>query len=296
MKRFFSIIIAIGIMILLIVGCGQKAEDKPKTEDKPATESTENKSSDEATKDKDTFVVGMEAAYAPFNWTQIDDSNGAVQIDGLKEYAGGYDVEIAKIIAEKLGKKLVIKKMEWSGLPLSILSGKIDAVIAGMSPSDERREQMDFTNHYYTSDLIVVVKKGGPYENVTSIKDFKDAKITAMQGTIHYNVIGQLEGIQKLEPMDDFPAMRVALEAGKIDGYVSEVPEGKSASHANPNFTYQELTEGFEVKNREEVSIAVGVAKGSDLLEKINKILSEISEEQRTEIMNKAIVNQPAMN
>lgn len=290
MKRFFSIIIAIGIMTLLIVGCGQKAEDKPKTDEKPGTESTDT------TKDKDTFVVGMEAAYAPFNWTQIDDSNGAVQLDGLKEYAGGYDVEIAKIIAEKLGKKLVIKKMEWSGLPLSILSGKIDAVIAGMSPSNERREQMDFTDHYYTSDLVVVVKKGGPYENVTSIKDFKDAKITAMQGTIHYNVIGQLEGIQKLEPMDDFPAMRVALEAGKIDGYISEVPEAKSASHANPNFTYSELTEGFTVSDPEEVSIAVAVAKGSDLVEKINKILSEISEEQRTEIMNEAIKNQPAMN
>lgn len=294
MKKIIKILLAMSIITLMIVGCGQKTEKETKTDTTETTEKAETTETDETS--DDTFVVGMEAGYAPFNWTQVDDSNGAVLMDGLKEYAGGYDVEIAKIIAKELGKELVIKKMEWDGLPLSILSGKIDAVIAGMSPSDTRREQMDFTNHYYTSDLVIVVKKGGPYENVTSINDFTDAKITAMQNTIHYNVIDQVKGIQKMEPMADFPAMRVALEAGKIDGYISEVPEAKSASEANPNFTYQELTDGFVVDDPEQVSIAVGVAKGSDLVEKINEILAGISEEQRSEIMDNAIKNQPAMN
>ena len=89
---------------------------------------------------KDTFIVGMEAGYAPFNWTQMDDSNGGVKIDGNAEYAGGYDVEIAKKIAEGLGKELVIVKTEWDGLVPALISGKIDAIIAGMSPTAERKE------------------------------------------------------------------------------------------------------------------------------------------------------------
>ena len=71
-------------------------------------------------KKADTFTVGLEAGYAPFNWTQMDDSNGGVKIDGNAEYAGGYDVEIAKKIAEGLGKELVIVKTEWDGLSASI--------------------------------------------------------------------------------------------------------------------------------------------------------------------------------
>jgi putative lysine transport system substrate-binding protein len=124
-------------------------------------------------KDDNTFKVGMECGYAPFNWTQTDDSNGAVPIEGTGEYAGGYDVEIAKKIAEGLGKKLVIVKTEWNGLVPAVQSGTIDAIIAGMSPTADRKEKIDFTDNYYKSDLVMVVKKGGAYENATTIQDFK---------------------------------------------------------------------------------------------------------------------------
>ena len=179
---------------------------------------------------KDTFKVGLEAGYAPFNWTQMDDSNGGVKIDGNAEYAGGYDVEIAKKIAEGLGKELVIVKTEWDGLVPALTSGKIDAIIAGMSPTAERKETIDFSDNYYTSNLVMVVKKGGEYEDATSIQDFKGAKVTAQLNTFHYSVIDQIKGVDKQPAMDNFPAMRVALESGMIDGYVSERPEGISAS------------------------------------------------------------------
>lgn len=93
--------------------------------------------------------------------------------------------------------------------------------------------------------------------------------------------------------MDNFPAMRVALESGVIDGYVSERPEAVSASSANENFVMVEFTEGFET-SEEDTAIAVGLPKDSDLTEKINKILAGISEEEQTEIMDTAIKNQPA--
>ncbi|PKC51292.1 hypothetical protein RhiirA1_484070, partial [Rhizophagus irregularis] len=74
--------------------------------------------------------------YPPFNWTQKDDSNGAVKIEGSNEYAGGYDVEIAKRVADALGKELVIVKTDWDGLLPALDTKVIDAIIAGMSPTD----------------------------------------------------------------------------------------------------------------------------------------------------------------
>ena len=240
------------------------------------------------------FKVGLECGYAPFNWTQADDSNGAVPISGSNEFAGGYDVEIAKIIAKGLGRDLVIVKTAWDGLPPAVQSGSIDAIIAGMSPTADRKLTIDFSDNYYKSDLVMVVRKGSAYENATGIQDFSGAKITAQLNTFHYTVIEQIEGVKLQNPMDDFPAMRVALESGIIDGYVSEKPEGKSASAANPKFAMVEFAEGQGfVASDDDVAIAVGLKKGSPDIEKINQILAGISEEQRVTLMSDAIKNQP---
>ncbi|MFF2446350.1 transporter substrate-binding domain-containing protein [Neobacillus sp. NPDC058068] len=250
-------------------------------------------SGDKGGAEKETFTVGLEAGYAPFNWTQADDANGGVKIDGNAEYAGGYDVEIAKKIADGLGKKLVIVKTEWDGLVPALTSGKIDAIIAGMSPTAQRKETIDFTDNYYKSNLVMVVKKGGKFDGASSIQDFKGAKISAQLNTFHYSVIDQIKGVNKQPAMDNFPAMRVALESGVIDGYVSERPEGVSAQSANENYKMIEFNDGFKTSD-DDTAIAVGVAKDSKLTDKINKILSGISEDEQTSIMDAAIKNQPA--
>ncbi|MFJ5759535.1 transporter substrate-binding domain-containing protein [Neobacillus sp. NPDC093182] len=276
MKNKFKIVIVLLVSaILLLAGCGT------------------SKSSGSGSSEDNTFKVGLEAGYAPFNWTQNDDSNGGVKIDGSAEYAGGYDVEIAKKVAEGLGKELVIVKTEWDGLVPALTSGKIDAIIAGMSPTAERKETIDFSDNYYTSNLVMVVKKGSKYEDAASIQDFKGAKVTAQLNTFHYSVIDQIEGVDKKTAMDNFPAMRVALESGIIDGYVSERPEGVSASAANENYVMVEFEEGFKT-SADDTAIAVGLEKGSDVKDKINEILAGISEEERTSIMDTAIKNQPA--
>lgn len=276
MKRMLTLalcaVLALGLLITT-AGCGgEQQTDQPKQ-----------------------FKVGLECGYAPFNWTQADDSNGAVPISGSNQFAGGYDVEIAKIIAEGLGRELVIVKTAWDGLPPAVQSGSVDAIIAGMSPTAERKLTIDFSDPYYKSELVMVVKKGSPYENATSIQDFSGARITAQLNTFHYTVIDQIKGVQKQTAMDDFPAMRVALESGIIDGYVSERPEGVSASAANPNFVMVEFAEGQGfVASDDDVAVAVGLKKGNPDLEKINEILAGISEEQRIEMMDNAIKNQPA--
>lgn len=249
----------------------------------------------ESTNDKE-FRIGLECGYAPFNWTQVTDENGGVKIQGTKEFAGGYDVEIAKLVAEELGKELVIVKTEWDGLVPALESNKIDAIMAGMSPTAERKKTIDFTENYYHSDLVMVVKKGGAFEAATSIADFKGAKITAQLNTFHYSIIDQIEGVEKQTALSDFPTMRVSLESGIIDGYVSERPEGVSATAANKNFAMVEFAKGsgFEA-SEEDTAIAAGIKKGNtDLAEKINKILADITEEKRVEIMDTAIKNQPS--
>lgn len=269
MKKKVLLLIAMSFAaITLFTGCGSK-------------------------KESGTFKIGLECGYAPFNWTQADSSNGAVKIDGSSEYAGGYDIEIAKKIADGLGKKLVIVKTEWDGLVPALESGKIDAIIAGMSPTAKRKKTIDFSDSYYKSDLVMVVKKGGKYENATSLKDFSGAKITGQLNTFHYSVIDQIQGVNKQPAMDNFPAMRVALESGTIDGYVSEKPEGVSAQSANPNFKLVEFKEGFKTSD-DDTAVAVGLKKRSSLTAQINKILSGIPEDQRKAIMDAAIKNQPA--
>ncbi|MFJ7828124.1 transporter substrate-binding domain-containing protein [Psychrobacillus sp. NPDC096623] len=280
MKKRLIFLTIFASLVLFLAACG-------------ASDAKTSGSSSDSKEAVDTFTVGLEAGYAPFNWTQLDDSNGGVKIDGNAEYAGGYDVEIAKRLAEGLGKELVIVKTEWDGLVPSLQSGKIDAIIAGMSPTEERKQTIDFSENYYTSNFVMVVKKGGPFEGATSIQDFSGAKITGQLNTSHYGVIDQIKDVQKQPASDNFSAMRVALESGVIDGYVSERPEGISASSANKNFAMVEFKDGFKAAE-EDTAVAVGLKKGSNLTEEINKILAEISEEERQEIMDAAINNQPA--
>lgn len=282
MRKFVSLALCAMLVVGLLVsvtGCGSTDKDQAPA---PSNE----------------FKVGMECGYPPFNWTQSDNSNGAVPISGSKEFAGGYDVEIAKLLAEGMGKELVIVKTAWDGLSPAVQAGTIDAIIAGMSPTAERKQTIDFSDHYYRSDLVVVIQKGSKYEAATSLQELAGAKITAQLNTFHYTVIEQIPDVQKQTAMDDFPAMRVALESGIIDGYVSERPEGVSATTANPKFAMVEFAagKGFQASD-DDVAIAVGLKKGNpELVSSINKVLSGVSEDQRKAIMDQAIKNQPASN
>jgi putative lysine transport system substrate-binding protein len=239
--------------------------------------------------------VGMEAAYAPFNWTQKDDSNGAVKIDG-GGWAGGYDVQMAKLVAEDLGRELVVVKTSWDGLIPALQSGKIDMIVAGMTPTAERQEAIDFSESYYTSDIVIVVKKDSAWSAAKSLADFKDAKITAQISTIHYDqFLDQIPGVDKQTALVDFPTMILAVKSDKADGYISERPGALSAVASNPDLAFVSFEEGqgFDVEEAD-TSIAIGLKKGSDLLEGVNKALASIPEEKRQQLMEQAVEDQPA--
>lgn len=244
-----------------------------------------------------TFRVGLECNYAPFNWTQATESEFTVPIEGGGGYADGYDVQIAKYIAESLDKELVIVKTEWDGLPMGVNSGAFDAIIAGMSPTEERKVTLDFTDAYYTSELVVVVKKDSPYAAAKSLEDMSGATITGQLNTFHYSVIDQIPGVNKGVAMETFPAMIVALSSGAIDGYVAEQPGAVADTTANPDLTYVKFDEGKGfVASEDDVSIAVGLKKGSELLEDINGALATLDADTRLQMMMDATERQPLNN
>ncbi|MGN1097419.1 MAG: transporter substrate-binding domain-containing protein [Clostridia bacterium] len=283
--RLLTLVLCLAMLVTAFAACGGNDADPADAADAKVEENGNG-----------VFRVGLECGYAPFNWTQTTDANGGVPIKGTKEFAGGYDIEIAKRIAEGLGKELVVVKTEWDGLVPALLSGTIDAIIAGMSPTAERKETINFSDNYYKSDLVIVVRKDSPYVSAQSIQDFAGAKLTAQLNTFHYTVIDQIEGVNKQTAATDFPAMRVALQAGTIDGYVSERPDAVSAAAANPDITFVafEGDNGF-VTSDDDTAIAVGLRKeDTEMLEKINEILADIPEDERLEIMDTAIANQPA--
>ena len=109
--------------------------------------------------DSETFIVGLEADYAPFNWMSPKKGEHGVKISGQPGYADGYDVVMAKYIAERLGKRLVIKAIEWDGLITALQNGEIDAIIAGMSPTETRKQTVNFSDVYFRSEQVIVVKK-----------------------------------------------------------------------------------------------------------------------------------------
>ncbi|HEM3624471.1 TPA: ABC transporter substrate-binding protein/permease [Streptococcus suis] len=236
--------------------------------------------------------VGMEAAYAPFNWTQEDDSNGAVPIEGTNQFANGYDVQVAKKIAESMNKELLVVKTKWEGLVPALTSGKIDMIIAGMSPTEERKKEIAFSDSYYTSIPTLVVRSDSQYADATNLSDFAGAKITAQQGVYLYDLIDQIEGADKQTAMGDFSQIRQALEAGVIDAYVSERPEGRTAEAANKAFKMVELTDGFET-NAEDVTIAVGMRKDDTRITQVNEVLAAFSEADQIALMDNMIENQP---
>lgn len=242
----------------------------------------------------ETLRVGMECNYAPYNWTQTEPDENAIPLAG-GGYADGYDVRIAKRVADYLGMDLEIVKTEWDGLIMSVMSGAIDCIIAGMSPTQERMLTIDFTDSYYDSDLVIVVRKDGGYAEATSLEDFAGATIVGQLNTFHDTVIDQIPDVKHATPMDTFPTMIVAVKAGSVDGYISERPGAESAIATNPELTYVVFDEGkgFET-DPADTSIAVGVAKGSELTAKINEALATISKEERLEIMNEALAAQPS--
>lgn len=251
-----------------------------------------------AIQDRGYIVVGLECQYAPFNWT-VEASNAsdtAVQIDGSNNYCDGYDVQIASAIAAMLDVDLVVRAVEWDGLIPSLSeSGQIDMIIAGMSPTSERAQTVSFTNEYYHSTHVVVLRQDSSYVNATSILGFAGADVVGQMSTIYDDLIVQMTGATHVNPLGDVPTIVTGIKTGTYDATILELPVAIAICAANPELTYIEFEtgSGFEV-SYEDSAVAIAIRQSDvSLLARLNVILATISESQRESWMQAAIGRQP---
>ena len=249
----------------------------------------------QAAKHEPTLKIGMEANYPPYNWTQTTATHGAAPIDGSKQFANGYDVQIAKIIGRHLHRRVVVEKTQWDGLLPALTSGKIDLIIAGMSPTSDRRKVINFSQPYRKSTFVIIVNKASKFATAKGLNDFSGARLTAQQGTLHYDLIKQLRGAKRENAMTDFSAMRQSLQSGTIDGYVAEDIEYESYHRVNKNIVAINLSrmKGFKVAESDAIT-SIGVKKrNTTLLRQVNRILATVSAAKRVALMNAAVRQQP---
>ncbi|MEG0779809.1 MAG: transporter substrate-binding domain-containing protein [Oscillospiraceae bacterium] len=290
MKRMLTLVLAL-TMALSLAACGAAPAAPAEGEDSAATATKYGTSAE------GVLRVGMECAYAPYNWSQSDDSNGAVKIAGTNEYAFGYDVMMAQTIAEKLGLTLEIVRSDWDGLVTGVQSGTIDCAIAGQSITANRAEMVDFTTPYYYATIITLVKAGGKYDAAASVADLAGATCTSQMNTIWYDgCLPQIPEATIQPAQETAPAMLVALEAGTCDLVVCDQPTGKAALIAYPDLKLLDFTgnEGEFKVSDEDVNIGISVQKGNTALSTaINGVLAEYTPDDYTTMMDAAIAVQP---
>ena len=273
-------------MLLLIaftlVSCGKKEEETPASDM-------------ETIKASGKLRVGMECDYAPFNWMVTDptDTSEKIQSGG---YADGYDVYFSRLIADALGVEVEIVKLEWNGLTLALEAGTIDLIIAGMSPTEERKQTVDFTDPYYRGKKVVVVRTDSKYLGAKSLEDLDGITLSAQLNSLHYDLIDQVPGAVKGMPYENSPAKILAVQSGVLDGFVEDIDVAKAVVETNPDLTYITFEEGkgFNV-DETKLTDAIGCRKGSDMVEFINAILAKVSVEEREALMDKARRSQPVI-
>ena len=285
MKKITALVMAVAMMLTMVV-CSVSANDAT------VPSGVED----------GVLTIAMECAYAPYNWTQSDDSNGAVPISNVPgSYANGYDVMIGKKIAEANGWELEVIQSDWDSLVPGIQTGKFDAVIAGQSMTAERSEQVDFAGPYFYATIVCVTKADSKFADAASIADLKGGSCTALIATIWYDqCLPQIAGANVQPAAETAPAMLMALETGMVDFICTDMPTAQGAVAAYPDLKILDFsgTDGdfqFDEEVRaENVNIGVSVMKGNTVLkEKIDAVLSTMTVEDFNSIMEQAIAIQP---
>ena len=243
------------------------------------------------------LTVAMECAYAPYNWAQPDDSNGAVPIKDSALFANGYDVMTAKKICEANGWQLEVLQLDWDSLIPAVQSGICDAVIAGQSMTSERMEAVDFAGPYLYASIVCLAKKDSKFANAKGISDLAGGSCTSQSGTIWYDAcLPQIKDAQIGMPAESAPAMLMAVESGTVDFVCTDMPTAQGALIAYPDLVILDFFasgDDFQV-SEEEVNIGISVMKGNTaLVDAINAYLKDKTADDFNALMQEAIKIQP---
>ena len=306
MKKIIALLLSL-TMVLSMAACGSSDSASAASQKEAASAAAsggETAGSETAAipgLEDGVFTIAMECAYAPYNWTQTDDSNGAVPIKDSNEYANGYDIMIAKKICEANGWQLEVIRSDWDSLVPSVQAGTIDAAIAGQSMTAERSEQVDFAGPYFYATIVCVTKNDSPYAEAKSIADLAGGTCTAQIATIWYDkCLPQIENANILTASETAPAMLMALESNQVDFICTDMPTARGAVAAYPDLVILDFsgTDGdfqfTDEERAENVNIGISVQKGNTaLVSAINSALEGMTADDFNEIMAEAIAIQP---
>lgn len=255
--------------------------------------------------DDNVLRVGMECNYVPFNWTQeteeLSDGSKAVPIYGSDFYAYGYDVAVAQMLADEMGMKLEIHKVDWSSIRTSLDAGDYDAIIAGMGRTAEREISYSFTEPYYYRDNCIVVKKGGAYENVTKLSDLAGTgcKLTTQLGTGWVPLLEQIEGGVQAGNYETTSECFMAISNGVADVCVVDLPTAESAALTNDDLKVITLDSSDTFTGDDEmVNVCIATRKDDTAFrDKIQDAMDAIGWNDKAamdELMDQVIKLQPA--
>ena len=272
-----------------------------------AATTTAGETGGSAASGKEVLRVGMECAYAPFNWTQDEattpDGSKAVKIFDSTFYAYGYDVAVAQMLADKMGMELEVYKVEWSSIGISLDAGDYDCIIAGMGRTAEREMSYSFTTPYYYRDNCIVVKKDGPYSGVAGISELAGTgcKVTTQLGTGWIPLLEQIEGAETGMNYETTSECFMAVSNGVADVCIVDLPTAQSALLTNKDLMIITFSEddGF-IGDDEMVNVCIATRKDDTALrDRIQGAMDEIGwndKEKMDELMDRVIGQQPAAN
>ena len=274
--RILAAALAIVLCSSIFAGCGKKTEAKTGVED-------------------GVLTIAMECAYAPYNWTQADDSNGAVPIKDTNEYVNGYDIMIAKKICAANNWELEVIRLDWDSLVPAVQTGKVDAVIAGQSMTEDRMQQVDFAGPYIYATIVCMAKQDSQYANATSLAELAGGKCTSQLGTIWYNTcLPQIKDAQIQTAQETAPSMLMALETGAVDFICTDMPTAQGALLAYSDLKIIDLPDDAFDVDEGDINIGISVKKGNtELKDMINKALEGMNADDFNSIMAEATKIQP---
>lgn len=293
MKKVLALVLSLAMVLCLFAACGKTATNEETTaaDNAPAADAVASGVED------GVLTVAMECAYAPYNWTQQDDANGAVPIKDTNEFANGYDIMIAKKICEKNGWDLEVVRLDWDSLIPAVQTGQVDAVIAGQSMTADRMEQVDFAGPYLYASIVCVTKADSELANATGKSQLAGHSCTSQASTIWYDTcLPQIEGADIKTAKDGAPLMLMALETGEVDFVCCDMPTAQGALVAYPDLAILDFSGSDDdfVVDEGDINIGISMMKGNTVLkDAINGALEDMTADDFNAIMADATAIQP---
>lgn len=277
-KKLIGMLFSAAVLTVMVAGCGgsenaavtdSAAAQETKTAGSESVEAADGELS--RIKESGKLVVGINADYAPFGFHAIVDGQDTIS---------GVDVEVAKAVAEDMGVELELLESNFDMLLSTLQAGQCDVVISCLSPTEERKQQIDFSDAYSEDQVVAMVRKEDESLYQT-FDDLKGKKIGCAYGTIQESLVKQQLPDEDVEYREGMAELFLELQAGQVDAVISTESVCKMAIASNPDLA---IAVGSEFDTSllglgDDAGVAVGVRKDSQsVIDSINATIARLKE------------------